>query len=295
MSTSSHLSRQDAAWAAVPRDVRAEVRKWFGANSAGDTRAPELWLKGANLLMPKLSALARRGQPRLRHCTYNQFNATGTMELKSLFDHYGSDKGFDTHALHHAYAHIIERLGGRHAPLRVLEVGLGSRNQAVVSAMAQHNAPPGASVRSFRDFLPNAMVFGADVDEGALFNETRLRTAQVDQLERSSLDALYATFGSERFDLIIDDGLHAPGANLNMLHFALDGHLRPGGWVVIEDIAWTATHLWAVVDRLLHATEDGIETCLFLGRKTGQGVYYMVRTSEAAAVEASRGTRKRPG
>ena len=29
-------------------------------------------------------------------------------------------------------------------------------------------------MRSFRDFLPNAMVFGADVDEAALFNETRL-------------------------------------------------------------------------------------------------------------------------
>ena len=27
------------------------------------------------------------------------------MELKTLFDGYGSDKGFDTHMLHHAYAH----------------------------------------------------------------------------------------------------------------------------------------------------------------------------------------------
>ena len=133
-------------------------------------------------------------------------------------------------------------------------------------------------------------MYDADVDEAALFNETRLRTAQVDQLDRGSLDALYATFGSERFDLIIDDGLHAPGANLNMLHFALDGHLRPGGWVVIEDIAWTSAHLWRVVDQLLHATKDdglGLESCLFLGRKTGQGVYYMVRTADAA-VDAPR-------
>ena len=53
------------------------------------------------------------------------------------------------------------------------------------------------------------------------------------------LDALYRTFGSQRFDLVIDDGLYAPGANLNVLEFALQ-HLRPGGYVVIEDIKWCA-------------------------------------------------------
>ena len=71
-------------------------------------------------------------------------------------------------------AHIIETLGGQGAPLRLLEVGLGTRSQGFVSAMAPWNKPAGGSVRSFRDFLPNAMVFGADVDEAALFNETRL-------------------------------------------------------------------------------------------------------------------------
>ena len=79
-------------------------------------------------------------------------------------------------------------------------------------------------------------MFGADVDEAALFNETRLRTAHVDQLVYPSIEALYHTFGAEPFDVIIDDGLHSAGANLNMLRFALSGALKPGGWFVAEDI-----------------------------------------------------------
>jgi SAM-dependent methyltransferase len=230
------------AWASVPLDTRLEFQKWYGANSAGDPKHPELWVRGANLLIPRLSAIARRTHQKhtgLRRCPWHEFNGTGTAELKRLFDAYGSDKGTDTHSLHHAYAHIIEQLGGPFSRLRVLEVGLGSRNQKVVSAMARDAKPPGGSLRCFRDFLPNAMVFGADVDDGALFNESRIQTAQADQLERASLDALYRTFGSQRFDLVIDDGLHAPGANLNVLEFALQ-HLRPGGYVVIEDIKWCA-------------------------------------------------------
>ena len=55
-------------------------------------------------------------------------------------------------------AHIIETLGGRGAPLRLLEVGLGTRTKGIVSAMAPWNKPAGGSVRTFRDFLPNAQV-----------------------------------------------------------------------------------------------------------------------------------------
>ena len=150
-------SMSDQAWASVPRTARQEFQKWYGANSAGDGKLPELWVRGASLLIPRLSTLARglslpkrkqrRAKRGLRHCKWHEFNTTGTMELKYLFDAYGSDKGFDTHSLHHAYAHIIERLGGRSAPLRLLEVGLGSRNQRVVSAMASTAKPPGASLR----------------------------------------------------------------------------------------------------------------------------------------------------
>ena len=107
MTTVAAATRGDAAWAAVPKEVRREARKWFGANSGGDASMPELWLRGANQVVPSLSALARRGNRGfgLRHCPWNTFNASGTMELKALFDGYGSDKGFDTHMLHHAYAH----------------------------------------------------------------------------------------------------------------------------------------------------------------------------------------------
>ena len=49
----------------------------------------------------------------------------------------------------------------------------------------------------------------------------------MDQLVYPSIEALYRTFGREPFDIIIDDGLHSAGANLNMLRFALSGALKP--------------------------------------------------------------------
>jgi len=36
-----------------------------------------------------------------------------------------------------------------------------------------------------------------------------------------TFDALYANCGNSKFDIIIDDGLHSIGANLNTLIFAL--------------------------------------------------------------------------
>ena len=51
-------------------------------------------------------------------------------------------------------------------------------------------------------------------------------------------------------DLVIDDGLHAPNANLTTLAFGLQ-KIRKGGAVVIEDIARPALPLWKVVKALL--------------------------------------------
>ena len=45
------------------------------------------------------------------------------------------------------------------------------------------------------------------------------------------------------FDLVIDDGLHSPDANINT--FAMATKLvRKGGWIVIEDIAEEAIPIW---------------------------------------------------
>ena len=94
---------------------------------------------------------------------------------------------------------------------------------------------PGASLYAFKEYLPKANIYGADIDKNILFNEDRIKTCFVDQLDLKSFENIKNTFGEIQYDLIIDDGLHSIGANLNTLLFALD-NVKLNGWIVIEDI-----------------------------------------------------------
>lgn len=173
---------------------------------------------------------------------------TRALRLKELFDRYGSDKG--EYGYHLIYGPALSR-GDSTSSL--MEIGLGSNNEDVVSNMGRHGKP-GASLRAFRDFLPNAHVYGADVDRRILFREERIRTFFVDQTKLESFDDL-VTNSTDNFDLIIDDGLHAPNANIAVLIFAF-GRLKLGGWVVIEDIHEAALPLWRVVAALVPAGHE---------------------------------------
>ena len=178
-------------------------------------------------------------------CTDDASQAAA-IELRRLFNHYGSDKS-STHDYHHVYGRV---LAGRSELDRILEIGLGSHHEDVVSNMGRLGKP-GASLRAFRDFAPDAQVYGADIDRRVLFEEERIKTFFVDQTELASFDELARQVGTG-FDLIIDDGLHTINANLAVMLFALP-RLKPGGWIVIEDIAPAAVPAWHVVASLLPA------------------------------------------
>lgn len=164
---------------------------------------------------------------------------TAALKLKELFDFYGSDKGTD-HSYHLAYGSILAMQDAS----AVLEIGLGTNNVGVVSNMGRQGKP-GASLRAFRDFLPDAQVYGADVDRDILFSEERITTFFVDQTDLSSFSVLDASVPRE-FDLIIDDGLHSPSANLATIIFGLD-RLKVGGYLVVEDISPHALAFWQVI------------------------------------------------
>ena len=161
-------------------------------------------------------------------------------ELRSLFDRYGSDKA-TTHNYHLLYGAILAE---RDSIIALLEVGLGTNNLDVLSNMGI-DGKPGASLRAFRDFLPKARIYGADVDRRILFSEERISTFFVDQTDPGSFVGV-ADAVDGGFDLIIDDGLHSPHANLATLLFALE-RLKIGGWFVVEDIAASALPVWQVV------------------------------------------------
>lgn len=93
-------------------------------------------------------------------------------------------------------------------------------------------------------------MFGADIDRRVLFEEDQIKTYHVDQTSEKSLDLLRSILGVEMLDVVIDDGLHSPNANIATMLFALQV-LRPSGFFIVEDIPARSAPVWQVVAALL--------------------------------------------
>jgi hypothetical protein len=164
--------------------------------------------------------------------------------LDGLFKKYGSDKSTH-HNYHKIYSHIFQDCLTVDS---IFEIGLGSRSEIIVSNMGP-KGKPGASLRAFRDFFSNAHVMGADIDKEVLFEETRIQTFHLDQLSDDSFQSLLPNLPPQ-IDLIIDDGLHSPDANIrSILHLA--PLLSRSGCMVIEDVNIAAVPIWSVVAHVL--------------------------------------------
>jgi hypothetical protein len=226
----------------------------FSPNSSGAHRDRSLLTKACiKDTIPAMASMARTtGAAKAQVITiddlfHDEATAMRCESLSNLLIHYGSDKSGD-----HDYYKLYGRLlSGPVVPLSILEIGMGSNNTDVISNMGAPGRP-GASLRAFRDFLPTTVIYGADIDTRILFQEDRIHTFPVDQLDQASLERL-SSKTPDNIELIIDDGLHAPDANLNTMQFALS-KVAPGGWIVIEDIRVEAMPLWEVVSALLPDT-----------------------------------------
>jgi hypothetical protein len=206
-----------------------------------------LTMQAANDTFPLLAELLEPSPERalvpVESFSNNSATKAAASRLKNLFDKYGSDKADQDY--HYLYGAILE---DSQTVTDILEIGLGTNNVDVVSNMGK-SGKPGASLRAFRDFLPDARVYGADVDKRILFEENRIKTFFVDQTDPKSFDQI-SNAVKHKFDLIIDDGLHAPNANIASLAFALR-NLKQNGWFVVEDINFPALPVWDVVSALL--------------------------------------------
>jgi hypothetical protein len=143
----------------------------------------------------------------------NVMERSAAEHLKALLDQYGSDKA-TKHNYHSVYGAILSRIRSVGS---LLEIGIGTNNEELVSNMSSMGTP-GSSLRAFRDYLPGSKIYGADIDRQVLFQEERIRTFFVDQTDLTSFRGLEAL---GNFDLIIDDGLHTPNANLAVLLFGI--------------------------------------------------------------------------
>jgi len=166
--------------------------------------------------------------------------------LGGLLVQYGSDK--TDHGYHHLYGSL---LSDSEKVDYIFEIGLGTNNTDVVSTMGR-GGRPGASLRAFRDLCPSAELFGADIDDRILFSEERINTFYIDQTDTRTFDPIRQKTPVGSFDLVIDDGLHSPNANIASLDFALE-LVKAGGWAVIEDIPRQASALWQVIASMLPA------------------------------------------
>ena len=94
---------------------------------------------------------------------------------------------------------------------------------------------PGASLRMWRDYFPNAQIVGVDIDADILFEESRITTAQLDQTDPTSIAQFKETQGDSKFDIIIDDGLHTFNAAKTLFEGFFD-LLADDGVYIIEDM-----------------------------------------------------------
>jgi hypothetical protein len=132
---------------------------------------------------------------------------------------------------------------------KVLEIGIGTNHRSAASTMGTSGVP-GASLRMWEEFFPNATIYGADIDWTSHIFSHRIESFHLDSTKQESLRNLYAKLSSQgqasRFDLVVDDGLHTPESNIRVLTHLLP-LVRPGGFYVIEDIPRAWKGFWSVV------------------------------------------------
>ena len=209
-----------------------------------------LVIKNINEIIPVISKIAelKNQNPIIPYSVFCKENTNNNSkdieeELIKNLEYRGSDKV--AHNYHLIYSCLFSDLN---LDYKILEIGLGTNNPKLISSMGV-DGMPGASVKAFRDTFSNALVYGADVDKEILFKEERIKTYYVDQNDLKTFDNITNQV-KDKFDLIIDDGLHYQLSNLNTLIFALS-NLRNNGYFVIEDIGIWTIETWKIVNNIL--------------------------------------------
>ncbi len=173
----------------------------------------------------------------------NYYNYKKTL-LSELADKYGTDKGFNIlenrifynnwhpHNYTDYYSSLFDHI--RENVKKVFECGIGTNNPNYPSSMGKEYSP-GASLKMWRDYFPNAEIYGADIDKDILFKSDRIKTFHLDQLDPNSFEKMWKNINVDNFDIIIDDGLHTLESGICMFENSFN-KLRNGGIYIIEDV-----------------------------------------------------------
>jgi hypothetical protein len=178
---------------------------------------------------------------------FHSYNVIFT-NYENLFNNlcikYGTDKGFkifqktkflgkNSQNIDYCYPHIYSKFYNdyfftfRKKIKFVFECGIGDKTSL-------RKFSPGASLKVWKDFFPNAKIYGADINKNLLFNDKRIRTYFVDQNKKSSIISMWKKI-NHKFDVIVDDGLHNFNSNINFFNTSFK-YLKEGGVYFIEDV-----------------------------------------------------------
>jgi hypothetical protein len=174
------------------------------------------------------------------------FNISKKNKLSRLCEKYGTDKGFINFDKKkpfpwkpHTYSNFYYNLFNpfKDKVKLVFECGIGTNNLQFSSNMAA-KGKPGASLRVWKDFFKKASIYGADIDKNIIFNEDRIKTFYVDQLNEDSISKMWNLVKKKNFDIIIDDGMHNYHAAITFFFHSYK-KLRNGGYYIIEDVSYS--------------------------------------------------------
>lgn len=152
--------------------------------------------------------------------------------LKYYVEKYGSDKVLSEYTLVYepAFKNIREEVKS------FLEIGIGTQLPDIPSTFIGNPShyphyKPGGSLRAWRDYFPNAQVYGIDIGEDCKFEEERIKTFIFSSTDSKEVNK---NLKDLKFDIIVDDGLHtAEGQMATMRNFF--NRVNDGGYYIIED------------------------------------------------------------
>jgi hypothetical protein len=108
------------------------------------------------------------------------------------------------------------------------------RRKNIVSVL-EIGVSQGMSLRMWRDFFPNAMIYGIDNKDDYIFYEDRIKVFQCDQRSGDQLKDLISKIG-KHLDLVVDDGSHNPDDQVYTCNL-ITSLLKRDFIYVIEDVA----------------------------------------------------------
>lgn len=138
-------------------------------------------------------------------------SSTSYTPLCELGYKYGTDKC--PQLKHHYTPFYYQTFNGiKNKVKKVLELGVGhyrgmETNPTTYDPGLNRTYHRGASLYMWRDFFPNAQIYGMDNRPETVFEDSRLQTMLVDERDSEQLKNLIKKIGSD-IDIVIDDASH---------------------------------------------------------------------------------------